>query len=317
MERSVSKRRLLDGSGLEDEGDSEGGWETEEERNREDDLDLEEEGNYDDGSELEEGSDDESFSTLAGLPSHGSPTHLCSHCQYILDIWYQVCEKDWPEFPHYRCFMELRKSAAYGCPICLQFVRSRDMTFLRRVGETGQRLAHEPISPPGVVLLRFSKDHYSLKMKLSSGVILWLELCSMKIFDDCAQRLGQKLPWQRDEVHADVRVGLGDSDREGKEAQTSGTLTIASRWLRTCRKSHGQCRSPSKEFIPTRLISTAADQARLRLSEDFSRTNVPEYATLSHCWGNYAFHTLRRNNLELFRKYPRRRCRKQSVTLSR
>ena len=123
----------------------------------------------------------------------------------------------------------------------------------------------------------------------------WINL----IPDNFAGRVGEKVAWQRDGSHANTPVGLKDSDRWERTTRTTGGLTISSRWLKTCRKSHSQCKSSPGEFIPTRLISTAADRARLCLIEDFP--NFPEYATLSHCWGNNAFHTLKRNNLESFK----------------
>lgn len=295
MDQSVSNDRLPNGSARGEEGDDEDGQETNEESNDEDGSELEKEIDDKDDPELEEERDDESLSRMAELPFHDSLTRLCSHCQYMLDNWYKASYQLAYTFPHYDCLLELRKSAAYGCPICLQFVRSGE------IQATAQELEHETIAFSGVHGWRRSNDQYDMIIDITGGLILHLILYNVNTFDDRAHTFGEKLSWQRDEGHADVPVGLGHSDREEKEAQTSSALTIASRWLRACRNSHGQCKVPPGEFTPTRLISTAADQARLCEGEDISRRNVPEYATLSHCWGNYAFHTLQSNSLESFK----------------
>lgn len=146
------------------------------------------------------------------------------------------------------------------------------------------------------------------------------DLCMMKISHDGAGRSGQKLSWESDRGHANASAHFvysdrGEqkaSDREEQERQTCDGLEIASRWLETCRKSHGQCELPSEDFIPTKLIYTEADQARLCFSKDLFY--LPEYATLSRCWGNNAFHTLQRKNLELFKSRIPREALSQTIS---
>ena len=282
------------------------------------DRSFEEYSDDENGSEPEAESDDGSVSIVDENQSDACPSSLCARCQYMFDNWPQGLLTGFVTFPHYTDYIELQNSAANGCALCLQFDRSRGIAYFRETGDEMQEYKSTTIGRVFIYPIRGDPclkegkpDAYKMIMYISSIPPRWdnnsLELRMMKNSHDGAGRSGQKLSWESYRGHANasadlVHSGRGEqkaSNREEQETQTCNGLEIASRWLETCRKSHGQCKLPSEEFIPTRLICTEADQARLCLSEDLS--NLPEYATLSHCWGDNAFHTLQRKNLESFK----------------
>lgn len=77
-------------------------------------------------------------------------------------------------------------------------------------------------------------------------------------------------------------------------------LPLVSRWLHECRTTHLQCKSENNPFNPSRLVSTEKNRVRLLLRQEIQGT--PDYATLSHCWGQTKFITLNKHNLDQFRR---------------
>lgn len=73
-------------------------------------------------------------------------------------------------------------------------------------------------------------------------------------------------------------------------------------WVHTCRTNHTRCgkQKVNIEFTPTRLLHIRQIRGRVTARlQCRKRTDVPvEYVTLSHCWGQKEFFTLRRNNLQ-------------------
>jgi len=69
-------------------------------------------------------------------------------------------------------------------------------------------------------------------------------------------------------------------------ALSADSLATAYEWFKECAESHSECRSPRKSKFPTRIINVGVegDEVRLLLSEG----TRGDYATLSHCWGDYS-----------------------------
>ncbi|KAH7303634.1 heterokaryon incompatibility protein-domain-containing protein [Stachybotrys elegans] len=61
-------------------------------------------------------------------------------------------------------------------------------------------------------------------------------------------------------------------------------------WLSTCWDHHPQCRVRSELELPTRLVSFAGDV--VKVVETCSLDEMPQYATLSYCWGGANFKKL-------------------------
>lgn len=75
---------------------------------------------------------------------------------------------------------------------------------------------------------------------------------------------------------------------------------IARTWLNQCLDSHKACRNTHEYTGPTRLLSFDRNVAKLVLTENFSI--VPQYATLSYCWGHEPFRMLTVENMSSFLK---------------
>jgi hypothetical protein len=83
-------------------------------------------------------------------------------------------------------------------------------------------------------------------------------------------------------------------------------LTLCKIWYQNCRESHTTCGLPqaiSAEARPAaaaRLIAVSNGDVRLCLPEELSPDSP--YAALSHRWGFLKFMTLKKDNLDIFRK---------------
>ena len=77
-------------------------------------------------------------------------------------------------------------------------------------------------------------------------------------------------------------------------------MELANQWIATCKKQHARCRFEAKDTaLPTRLIYlTPKNTARLVISKNLQ--HVPEYVTLSYCWGGRSSLVLLKSNLGLF-----------------
>lgn len=70
------------------------------------------------------------------------------------------------------------------------------------------------------------------------------------------------------------------------------------KWLQTCLEDHKGCRSTHDGALPTRLIAVGGGSLRLILSSDCSER--PQYAALSHCWGDHKVLELTQTKLDVF-----------------
>ena len=189
---------------------------------------AEEERIEEDGPELEKMTDDESLPTVTEDHSHGSRSCLCAHCDSIFDHWLQdsVRIAIQHKFPHYKEYQELQKSAADGCALCLQFTWSIDVIVFQELENGMQQLEYKVILDDSGACRFNAIDGYCLymgfRLSITSDVQVravnsdshkhfnaWIYL----IPDSCAGRVGEKVAWQRDGSHANIPVGLKDSDR--------------------------------------------------------------------------------------------------------
>lgn len=63
---------------------------------------------------------------------------------------------------------------------------------------------------------------------------------------------------------------------------------------------HESCKLKGQPLIPTRLLYLGDERVRLLVPADLP--SRPKYATLSHCWGNLSFVTLKKSSLASFRE---------------
>lgn len=82
-------------------------------------------------------------------------------------------------------------------------------------------------------------------------------------------------------------------------------MNLARRWTSDCLESHTRCNLERPLCYPSRLLSIARDPIQLVITKSWP--NSPGYATLSHCWGEIGFQTLKSTNIEdLGHGVPRR-----------
>ncbi|KAI1741470.1 heterokaryon incompatibility protein-domain-containing protein [Xylaria scruposa] len=92
-------------------------------------------------------------------------------------------------------------------------------------------------------------------------------------------------------------IPVAEVDDEPDFAQstsTSQSLDLATRWFRTCDKSHPACMADNTKAYPSRLLSLSSDVLHLVHSSEIP--DRPRYATLSHCWGTLELLKLRKEN---------------------
>lgn len=81
---------------------------------------------------------------------------------------------------------------------------------------------------------------------------------------------------------------------------TRDCMLLVAEWLRICRSEHDSCHKLNKDFVPTRLIGLDAEHPYI-LDKADTPGSVP-YTTLSHCWGNNDFATLKSDSLMAFKQ---------------
>lgn len=72
---------------------------------------------------------------------------------------------------------------------------------------------------------------------------------------------------------------------------------IAKMWLTNCCKAHENCRTKQYQ-LPTRLLCVVDDKVQVVVTKTLPE--VPQYATLSYCWGKEPFIKLSRSNLRTY-----------------
>lgn len=64
-------------------------------------------------------------------------------------------------------------------------------------------------------------------------------------------------------------------------------------WMHTCRTKHKECNIvPPATWSPTRLLDVHSSSGRVKVCEGDGIPCQPDYATLSHCWGEGGHLTL-------------------------
>jgi hypothetical protein len=75
-------------------------------------------------------------------------------------------------------------------------------------------------------------------------------------------------------------------------------LTLATNWLEQCSQSHLSCLSQNPEHRPTRLVHIRGGDTKVVLTDTWE--SMPQYATLSYCWGAGDFQKLTSDNILAF-----------------
>jgi hypothetical protein len=78
----------------------------------------------------------------------------------------------------------------------------------------------------------------------------------------------------------------------------------AREWLFACQVEHSDCQRIRNGKLPTRLVAVEKKGLQIcaRLCDGLTLHPDSDYLTLSHCWGQNSFFTLKKQNLELLRE---------------
>jgi hypothetical protein len=94
---------------------------------------------------------------------------------------------------------------------------------------------------------------------------------------------------------SDARKNSGTDEafaQIGKCTGSNANFTLAKEWIETCREGHLTCnghRPPVGPF-PTRLVDVGTKSHDPHIYEVEIDKQIPEYITLSHCWGGLSMY---------------------------
>lgn len=97
----------------------------------------------------------------------------------------------------------------------------------------------------------------------------------------------------------------GSFSQMGPCTASNANVNIAKQWLNKCLCDHKGCTKPKAICLghPLRLVAVGSKTAEPFLYETESGTQVPDYLTLSHCWGTQTMPLrLESDHLESFKK---------------
>ncbi|KAH8686159.1 heterokaryon incompatibility protein-domain-containing protein [Tricladium varicosporioides] len=228
---------------------------------------------------------------------------LCVHCQKVFDNWPVVVrtlqESKNGSVPSYRTehlesLGELELSAVAGCNLCEQFFNSakkivydsKQVAYFKRRKQLDITKCNYPhASEDWVFVLNVLSDEASPKGTDETSKGLCRAICSVTLY-----------------ATSDQALVYEPKDRYSKSTRDS--LSHAKQWLSSCLASHKTCSGLKHRHIPTRLLYLGGKYPCLSLASEMEE--VSGYATLSHCWGSLPFSTLKKDNLDAFkRQIPR------------
>jgi Heterokaryon incompatibility protein (HET) len=221
------------------------------------------------------------------------PAQLCEKCQPIFHQPLNFNERDdarW--FEHHEDLVSLQSSADRGCSLCAQFLRGFQNFFSDDyVAKTGRVLLHSSW-PEGCMMLNLTvRRRSTVPGKLTHRVWLRPTLNQGTSPIDSICMVGLK----------DLTLTAVDYDAPNLNISTADALPLCKLWLSECLGTHQTCHAPlTPAMLPTRLIDAGDKGPRLCLSGDIESDAC--YVALSHCWGSLDFLTLRKNNIDIFRK---------------
>ncbi|KAF4627524.1 hypothetical protein G7Y89_g10630 [Cudoniella acicularis] len=213
---------------------------------------------------------------------------LCSKCQFVFEDWSE--DENGQEFPHYDTILEVDAPAKAGCPLCALFSKAESV-------DDGKRMLFEDWINKNSLRVSFRTRNDSL----GRGAI--------EIQDGLDEQYGSNSDssykgFQSVSFSIDMVPSLNIRHRPAVPREnisnTRDSLSLVQEWFHRCSTTHDNCRGPTEEFKPTRLIDLGSEFPVLRMSNDIK--GFPDYAALSHCWGQFKFQRLEKNDLKLFQK---------------
>jgi hypothetical protein len=238
------------------------------------------------------GSEEDTTSAPLSLRVKEKPLTICSFCRNY------VHHNSWDHVP---TVLALKLSAASGCLMCNQFLRS--CTRHRRRRSSEKSTLHE---------MRIDS-----RCKCVSLSILYVrgdwDAELDKEFDNTRHEYSLYLEFEIEIVRtfcsnaAEFHLlelstfALSELEEDPSMSNTRASLEKCKEWFNDCCSTHSRCSHARTGFIPTRLIAVNEDIPRLCLSEELEGKTI-KWATLSHRWSSLKFSTLTSSTLETYRR---------------
>ncbi|KAK1242959.1 hypothetical protein MKX08_005771 [Trichoderma sp. CBMAI-0020] len=229
--------------------------------------------------------------TSASLFKYRAPSEICKICRRMIQLISNVVATgNRLDGKYHKTYAAVRSSAENGCGICSMLLREFRIELKER-DKTGKTMKTASLHASG------SSFSWSVAIPWMVGDptpgVTNLEPCGAE---------------NQYFLTASIESFVADSqslDYDSPAPNTRDALTMCKIWFQNCRDSHTTCGLPqtnSAEAGPSaaRLIAVSNGDARLCLPEELS-PNSP-YAALSHRWGFLNFMTLKKNNINDFRK---------------
>ncbi|KAF4634347.1 hypothetical protein G7Y89_g3763 [Cudoniella acicularis] len=204
---------------------------------------------------------------------------FCAECQFILDRRDMLTDPyNIAKYHHH--LIALEDSVKGGCQLC--------QLFLSCLSD------HD---------LRIWRESYDTKMKYWARGAPQDNCYELIVFTPAEtgnNRVYTKYPTISLHVTAVVEHNSLNDEQEVEQSTSSCQgLDLARSWFETCTGSHLVCQAPGSFNYPTRLL--AFEFGVLHLVFTSEMLDHPNYATLSHCWGNSMPLRLEIGNLNDFR----------------
>lgn len=211
-------------------------------------------------------------------------------------------------FEHHGSAMSLKQSCRDSCHLCTLFWDVLDDQTESKIFTEGSLVVRKVFAQ-----ICTDEDSYDTPRRASINVVLrserpaYIEQDGLRCIEirHVSHSLGteQRIESVVDDSH-DYLLGERFAAQVSVSTESKGSFELATRWLIECMGKHQTCRwvSSSAKNFPARLIyiknKGPLRVARIIPTSDLS--TVPEYLTLSHCWGEVEVLRLSANTMEEF-----------------
>src|ERR1700722_20284510 len=225
------------------------------------------------------------------------PSFLCHHCQQILSASWILRypptshkKTDHEIFPHYESFNLLRDSALRGCHLCSLAWLSQSSS-MPTVGREAQRppLTQIP-GQRGVHVHAYDQSKFR-ESEEPYFTFRWdFGYCSGHPSNDLRVYVVPRLTPKARRKFDDEQLNQRMIPRS-KSTGSDDSFLLASWWLHSCLQNHEECGrfwAPARD-TPARLLHVGPDaNSIIRICDVIAPMpeQIPQYLTVSHCWGN-------------------------------
>ncbi|KAI8632030.1 heterokaryon incompatibility protein-domain-containing protein [Xylariaceae sp. FL1651] len=210
---------------------------------------------------------------------------FCAKCHHLLEHWPQTeTQSRWVHAVGRSLHtLELEAAARAGCRFCAFLVSRLEVSqLLDTYRKIESRLQMFDVSALASLSIQDWANTVTTNKQL-----LWVNLPG-KVAKQCFSRGGGLCQFEA--YFVSPTAGLWDEHVDPFE--------IARMWLRKCLEMHDRCRTLKSQGRPTRLVWVTDNTVKLVLTETLDQ--MPQYATLSYCWGSKPFAVLTPRNLTSF-----------------